>query len=158
MRFARLASSVALAVLLLLASAGVRAAAYPTPVEGDWTIANFTFRSGETLPELRLHYRTIGNPAGMPVVILHGTGGSGAGFLTDAFAGALFGPGQPLDATKYFIVLPDAIGHGRSSKPSDGLRMKFPHYDYDDMVAADERLLAEHLGVAHARLVFGNSM
>src|SRR5262249_38864339 len=107
--------------------AGVAAAAdYPAPKPGDWIAHDFRFHTGEVLPELRLHYATVGAPTGEPVVILHGTGGSGAGLLTPAFAGELFGPDQPLDAGKYFIILPDALGHGVSSKPSDGLRTKFP--------------------------------
>ena len=116
---------------------------YPAPVEGDYTIKDFKFRSGETLPELKLHYLTIGAPSkdnsGVTrnaVLIMHGTGGTGAQFLSPQFADILFGPGQLLDATKYFSILPDAIGHGRSSKPSNGLHMKFPHYTYDDMVLA----------------------
>src|SRR5215813_400819 len=138
---------------------------YPAPVEGDYTIKDFKFRSGETLPELNLHYYTIGTPAkdnsGVTrnaVLIMHGTGGTGAQFLSVQFANILFGPGQLLDATKYFIILPDAIGHGRSSKPSDGLHTKFPHYTYDDMVLAQYRLLTEKLGVNHLRLVMGTSM
>src|SRR5262245_53797908 len=110
------------------------------------------------MPELRLHYTTVGEPSGEPVLMLHGTTGSGTSLLTPAFAGELFGPGQPLDATRYFIVLPDAIGHGKSSKPSDGLRTKFPRYNYDDMVAAQHRLVTEGLGLRHLRLVIGNSM
>jgi homoserine O-acetyltransferase/O-succinyltransferase len=110
------------------------------------------------LPEVRLHYLTVGEPTGEPVLILHGTGGSSASMLTPQFAGELFGPGQPLDASKYFIVLPDAIGHGKSSKPSDGMRAKFPRYNYDDMVLAQYRLVTEGLGVRHLRLVLGNSM
>ena len=110
------------------------------------------------MPELRLHYRTVGEPSGEPVVLLHGTTGSGASMLSPAFAGELFGPGQPLDASKYFIILPDAIGHGKSSKPSDGLRAKFPRYNYDDMVAAQYKLVTEGLGIRRARLVLGNSM
>src|SRR5215813_12101291 len=116
---------------------------YPQPVEGDFVIRDFKFNSGETLPELKLHYRTIGElkrdasgVARNAVLIMHGTGGSGAGFLSNQFGGALFGPGQLLDATKYFIILPDGVGHGRSSKPSDGLRARFPHYGYNDMVTA----------------------
>jgi homoserine O-acetyltransferase/O-succinyltransferase len=138
---------------------------YPAPVEGDHVIQNFQFRSGETLPELRIHYRTIGalrkNSAGIAenaVWIGHGTGGSGASLLNPVFANVLFGPGQLLDATKYFIILPDGIGHGRSSKPSDGLHAKFPHYNYDDMVAASHDLLTKKLGVNHLRLVMGTSM
>ena len=140
------------------ASRASAAADYPEPKPGDFIARDFRFHSGEALPELRLHYTTVGAPTGEPVLILHGTGGSGAGLLTPAFAGELFGPGQPLDAGRYFIILPDAIGHGLSSKPSDGLRTKFPRYDYDDLVAADYRLVTEGLGVRHLRLVMGNSM
>jgi homoserine O-acetyltransferase len=135
------------------------------PVEGDFVIRNFMFSSGETLPELRLHYRTYGQPVkdaqGVvrnAVLIMHGTGGSGAQFVRESFAGELFGPGQPLDATKYFIILPDDVGHGRSSKPSDGMRAKFPRYGYVDMVRAEHRLVTEGLGVNHLRLVMGTSM
>jgi homoserine O-acetyltransferase len=141
------------------------AAEYPAPVEGDYTVRNFRFANGETLSELRLHYRTLGKPrrdakgvVRNAVWIGHGTGGSGAQFLRPEFAGELFGAGQPLDAAKYFIVLPDGIGHGKSSKPSDGLRAKFPQYGYEDMVAAQHRLLTEGLGVKHLRLVMGTSM
>ena len=137
---------------------GASAADYPAPKEGDWVVRDFRFHTGETLPELRLHYTTVGAPSGEPVLLLHGTTGSGAGFLTPAFAGELFGAGQPLDATRYFIILPDAIGTGKSTKPSDGLRMRFPRYNYDDMVEAQHRLVREHLGVKHLRLVIGNSM
>ena len=138
---------------------------YPNPVEGDYVIKNFTFTSGETLPELRIHYHTLGKPIkdakGMvrnAVLIGHGTGGSGDGFLRPQFAGELFGPGQLLDASKYYIVIPDGIGHGKSSKPSDGLHAHFPHYGYTDMVTAQFRLLTEGLGVNHARLIMGTSM
>jgi homoserine O-acetyltransferase len=141
------------------------AASYPDPVEGDFTLRDFRFATGDTLAELKLRYRTLGQPRSdergitrNAVLILHGTGGSGAGFLTDAFAGRLFGPGQLLDAAHWFIVLPDAIGHGKSSKPSDGLRARFPRYTYDDMVAAQHRLLTEGLAVNHLRLVMGTSM
>ena len=136
----------------------VHAADYPAPQTGDWVARDFKFHTGEAMAELKLHYTTVGAPSGEPVVILHGTTGSGAGYLSPGFAGELFGPGQPLDATKYFIILPDAIGHGKSSKPSDGMRMKFPRYDYDDMVAAQYRLLTEGLHLRHVRLVMGNSM
>ena len=138
---------------------------YPAPVEGDYVIQNFRFHSGETLPELRLHYRTIGSPtrdgSGLvrnAVLIGHGTGGAGTQFLSPQFANVLFGPGRLLDATRYFIILPDGIGHGHSSKPSDGLHAKFPHYTYDDMVAAQYELLTKRLGVNHLRLVMGTSM
>ena len=130
------------------------AADYPAPVEGDYTIRDFKFTSGETLPELRLHYRTIGKPekdaqgkTTNAVLIMHGTTGSGAQFVPrPEFADQLFGKGQPLDATKFFIILPDGIGHGKSSKPSDGLHAKFPRYGYLDMVEAQYRLLTEGLG------------
>jgi homoserine O-acetyltransferase len=139
---------------------------YPAPVEGDYTIRDFKFTSGETLPELRLHYRAIGKPekdaqgkTTNAVLIMHGTTGSGAQFVPrPEFADQLFGKGQPLDATKFFIILPDGIGHGKSSKPSDGLHAKFPRYGYLDMVEAQYRLLTEGLGVNHARLVMGTSM
>ena len=141
------------------------AANCPAPVEGDFVIKNFKFRSGETLPELRIHYTTVGTlqrdaqgHATNAVLSMHGTGGYGAFMLNPDFAGELFGPGQPLDATKYFIILPDAIGHGKSSKPSDGLHAKFPHYGYRDIVDAFHRLLTEGLGIDHMRLVFGQSM
>jgi homoserine O-acetyltransferase/O-succinyltransferase len=135
-----------------------RAADYPDPVEGDITIHDFHFHDGETLAELKLHYTAVGNSSNPAVLIMHGTGGTGRAFLSAGFAGELFGPGQPLDAKKYFIVLPDGIGHGKSSKPSDGMRAHFPHYCYDDMVTADYRLLTEHLGVKHMRLIMGTSM
>ena len=135
-----------------------RAADYPDPVESDFTIRDFHFHSGETLAELRLHYTTVGNPSNPAVLIMHGTGGTGRGFLSAGFAGELFGPNQPLDAKKYFIILPDGIGHGKSSKPSDGLRTHFPHYCYHDMVTADYRLLTDHLGIRHMRLIMGTSM
>jgi homoserine O-acetyltransferase/O-succinyltransferase len=137
--------------------AGV-AADYPAPKEGSWVVRDFRFHSGEVLPELRLNYTTVGAPTGEPVLILHGTTGSGASMLTPAFAGELFGPGQPLDANRYYIILTDAIGTGKSSKPSDGMRASFPKYNYDDMVDAQYRLIKEHLGITHLRLVLGNSM
>ena len=144
--------------LLCLVWAPAFAAEYPIPREADWIARDFRFHTGEVMPELRLHYTTIGNPAGEPVLLLHGTGQSGAGMLTPAFGGELFGPGQPLDAAKYFIILPDALGAGRSARPSQGLRAKFPHYNYDDMVLAQYRLVTEGLGIRHLRLVIGNSM
>jgi homoserine O-acetyltransferase len=137
---------------------------YPA-TEGDYVAHDFKFKSGEQLPELRLHYRTLGKLArdaqGRPtnaVLILHGTGGSGQQFLRPQFAGELFGPGQLLDANRYFIILPDGIGHGKSSKPSDGMHAHFPQYDYDDMVAAQHLLVTAGLGVQHLRLIFGTSM
>jgi len=138
---------------------------YPAPVQGDFLMRDFRFKSGEALPELKLHYTTIGTPvrdnAGVvrnAVLIMHGTGGAGNNFLTPQFAGVLFGSGQLLDATRYFIILPDGIGHGASSKPSDKLHARFPHYTYDDMVRAQHQLLTEKLGVNHLRLVMGTSM
>jgi homoserine O-acetyltransferase/O-succinyltransferase len=153
-----LLSYTAISVILSLIALAAVAADYPAPNAGDWLARDFRFHTGEVLPELRLHYTTLGTPSGQPVVILHGTAGSGTGLLTPAFAGELFGPGQALDASKYFIILPDAIGHGKSSKPSDGMRAKFPRYNYDDMVAAQYRLVTEGLGIRHVRLVLGNSM
>ena len=147
-----------LALVLLSLATLAAAADYPAPQEGDWIARDFRFHTGEVLPELKLHYTTVGDPRAEAVVVLHGTTGSAATMLTPAFAGELFGPGQPLDASRYFIVIPDTLGHGKSAKPSDGLRTKFPRYNYDDMVEAHHRLLTEHLGVKHARLVIGNSM
>ena len=149
---------IVLAAILALASSTARAADYPAPRPGDWIAREFKFHTGQTLPELRLHYMTVGDPTGQPVLVLHGTGGSAASMLNASFAGELFGPGQPLDAAKYYIILPDSIGHGQSSKPSDGLKTAFPHYDYDDMVEAQYRLVREGLGIKHLRLVIGNSM
>jgi homoserine O-acetyltransferase len=138
---------------------------YPPTVEGDYIIKNFTFESKESLPQLSLHYTTLGQPVKdkdgrviNAVLIMHGTTGDGHQFLSNQFAGNLFNVGQLLDATKYYIILPDAIGHGKSSKPSNGLHMKFPKYTYNDMVKADYQLLTEHLGVNHLRLVMGTSM
>jgi homoserine O-acetyltransferase len=146
------------ATLLAFTALVCAAADYPAPTESSWTVRDFRFHTGETLPELRLAYSTVGAATGEPVLVLHGTTGSAASMLTPAFAGELFGPGQPLDAARYFIILPDVIGHGRSSKPSDGLRAKFPRYNYDDMVNGSHRLLTEHLGVKRLRLAIGNSM
>jgi homoserine O-acetyltransferase len=150
----RAAMGAAVAIFAFAASA----ADYPAPKEGDWIARDFRFHTGEVMPELRLHYRTIGEPSGEPVLVLHGTTGSGASMLNPAFADELFGPGQPLDASKYFIILPDAIGAGKSSKPSDGMRAKFPRYNYEDMVTAQHKLVTEGLGVRHLRLIIGNSM
>ncbi|MBZ5587750.1 MAG: alpha/beta fold hydrolase [Acidobacteriia bacterium] len=153
------------AVMLLLALTAFRAHALSPPTEGTVVLKDFRFASGETLPELRLHYRAFGRPerdargtVRNAVLVLHGTTGSGAQFVRPEFAGELFEPGQPLDATRFFIVLPDGIGHGGSSKPSDGLHARFPRYGYKDMVEAQYRLLTEGLGVDHLRLVLGTSM
>jgi homoserine O-acetyltransferase len=150
------AAGAALSLAVFTADAG--AADYPAPKEGSYIAKDFRFHTGDVLPEVRLHYRTVGEPSGEPVVILHGTGGSGASMLTPDFAGELFGEGQPLDAKKYFIILPDALGHGKSTKPSDGLRAKFPKYSSEDMVDAQHRLLTEGLKLNHVHLVMGNSM
>jgi homoserine O-acetyltransferase len=154
-------------LLLCLLSAALlaRAADYPTPRSGDFVVKDFQFKSGERLGEVKLHYYTLGTPqkdasgkVRNAVLILHGTGGSGRQFLTPTFAGVLFGPGQLLDAAKYFLILPDNVGHGDSSKPSDGLHMRFPHYEYDDMIELQYRLLTQGLGVNHLRVVMGTSM
>jgi len=158
MRFSKWIFVVGCTLGSFLSAASAWSADYPAPVEGDWVVRDFRFHTGEVLPELRLHYTTVGARTGEPVLILHGTAGSGTSMLNKDFAGELFGPGQPLDATRYFIILPDAIGTGKSTRPSDGLRAKFPQYDYDDMVQAQYRLVKEYLGVRHLRLVLGNSM
>ena len=152
-------------VAVLAMMFALSAADYPAPTEGDYTIRDFKFTSGETLPELRIHYRTLGKAekdgqgkTRNAILIMHGTTGSGAQFIRPEFAGELFGKDQPLDATKFFIVLPDGIGHGKSSKPSDGMHARFPHYGYIDMVEAQYRLLTDGLGVNHGRLVMGTSM
>jgi len=145
------------AFLFVLAASPARAD-YPAPKESDWVARDFRFHSGEVFPELKVHYRTVGAPSGEPVLILHGTAGSGASMLTKDFAGELFGPGQPLDAARYFIILPDAVGTGKSTRPSEGLRARFPKYNYDDMVLAQYRLVTEGLGLKRLRLVLGNSM
>lgn len=163
-----------LLALLLAAAAPAAQPAPPPPApaakqwpikEGDFVMRDFAFRSGEKLATLRLHYTTLGTPhrtaAGEidnAVMVLHGTGGTGKQFLQPQFADELYGPGQPLDIARYFIILLDNIGHGGSSKPSDGQRMAFPRYDYDDMVAAQHRLLAEHFGIRKMRLIMGTSM
>jgi homoserine O-acetyltransferase/O-succinyltransferase len=134
------------------------AADYPAPKQGDFIARDFKFHTGEVIAELKLHYTTLGQPSGQPVLVLHGSGGSAASMLTRAFAGELFGAGEPLDASKYYIIIPDGIGHGKSSKPSDGMKTAFPKYDYVDMVEAQYRLVKEGLGIAHLRLVIGNSM
>src|SRR5271166_2814545 len=148
-----------------LTAVGQQASQLPAPKEGDYVARNFHFESGETLPELRMHYATFGTPhrdangrVTNAVVLLHGTSGTGAQFLAPQFAGVLFGPGQLLDITRYYVILPDNIGHGKSSKPSDGMRAHFPQYDYDDMVALQHELLEKGLGINHLRLILGTSM
>ncbi|HZW05458.1 MAG TPA: alpha/beta fold hydrolase [Candidatus Nitrosotalea sp.] len=154
----------AVALVFPLLALGQQAAKYH-PTDGDFVAHNFRFHSGEQLAEMRLHYRTLGQPARDPnghitnaVLLLHGTGGSGAQFLTTQFADELFWHGQPLDLTRNYVIAPDGIGHGQSAKPSDGMHAHFPSYDYDDMVAAQHLLLTEGLGVQHLRLIFGTSM
>jgi homoserine O-acetyltransferase len=148
----------ALSVVFAMTTFAALAADYPAPKQGDWIASDFKFHTGQTMPELRLHYTTIGEPTGQPVLVLHGSGGSATNMLTPTFAGELFGPGQPLDAAKYYIIIPDGLGHGQSSKPSDVMKTAFPRYDYEDMVDAQYRLVTEGLGVKHLRLVIGNSM
>jgi len=158
----------AFAVVLIFRAATLlaqQATPLPAPREGDYVSHNFHFESGETLPELRMHYATFGTPdrdargrVTNAVLLLHGTSGTGAAFLAPQFAGVLFGPGQLLDITRYYIILPDNIGHGKSSKPSDGLHAHFPQYDYNDMIAAQYELLEKGLGVNHLRLILGTSM
>ena len=145
--------------------AGGQGATWPAPQEGDFVIHNFRFQSGEMLPEVRMHYTTLGKPAKdasghttNAVLILHGTTGTGSGFLRPIFAGLLFGPGQLLDATKYYIILPDNVGHGKSTKPSDGMHAHFPQYEYADMIVLQHQLVEKGLGVDHLRLIMGTSM
>jgi homoserine O-acetyltransferase len=156
---------IALLALLWAGTAAAQADYSAQLSEGDAVLRDFRFGSGERMAELRIHYATLGNPrrdargrVTNAVMVLHGTGGSGRQFLQPQFAGELFGPGQPLDIARYYVILPDGIGHGRSSKPSDGLRMRFPKYDYDDMVEAQRRMLVEGLGVSRLRLLMGTSM
>lgn len=162
--FLRIFSAILPAALIFLIS-GAAQQKLPQTTEGDFVAHNFKFGSGESLAELQLHYTTLGKPARdaqgqvtNAVLVLHGTGGSGRQFLSPQFAGELYGPGQLLDVARYYVILPDGIGHGKSSKPSDGMHAHFPKYDYDDMVAAQYRLVREGLGVNHLRLVMGTSM
>lgn len=143
---------------LLLPQAAAFAAEIPMVTKNNYVLKNFTFHTGETLPELTIHYRTMGDSSGIPVLVLHGTAGSGAAMAAPRFAGELFSKGQSLDAQKYFIIMPDAIGTGDSSKPSDGLRAQFPRYNYEDMVSAQYRLVTEGLKIKHLRVIIGNSM
>jgi homoserine O-acetyltransferase len=151
-----------LAAIAMLAAANLGS---QVPAGSDYVVRNFKFETGETLPELRLHYVALGKPrrdargvVRNAVMVLHGTGGSGGGFMSRTFAGELFGPGQLLDTAQYYVILPDGVGHGKSSKPSDGMRARFPQYTYDDMVDAQHELLTKGLGVDHLRLVMGTSM
>jgi homoserine O-acetyltransferase/O-succinyltransferase len=165
MRFPKCSAMLWCAICAVAAASIPFGAGTARAAEGDYIVHDFHFRSGETLPELRVHYLTLGQPARDAkgeitngVLILHGTGGTGRQFLSPQFANVLYGPGAPLDTTRMYVILPDGIGHGHSSKPSDGMRMKFPRYDYDDMVAAQHALVNDHLGVHHLRLVMGTSM
>ncbi|MGG5820753.1 alpha/beta fold hydrolase [Falsiroseomonas sp. HW251] len=153
----RLLRRAALLLPLLIAAAANAQTNWPAPREGSWTATGFRFHTGEVM-DVRQGYVTLGDPANPAVLILHGTYGNARGMLTPIFAGELFGPGQPLDATRFFIVIPDALGTGNSSKPSDGMRASFPRYNYDDMVAAQQRLVTEGLGIRRLRLIVGNSM
>lgn len=151
--------------ILIAATAYAQAPGYPPPVEADFIARDFVFASGERMPEVKIHYRTVGSPrkdadgvVRNGVLILHGTGGTGAGFLSASYGGRLFGKGQPLDAGKYFIILPDNVGHGQSSKPSDGARMAFPKYRYADMVRLQHELVTKGLGLTTLKLVMGTSM
>jgi homoserine O-acetyltransferase len=162
--FLSCAASSALMLALNPARADLPAGSAP-PIDGDYIVHDFHFASGEMLPELRLHYTTLGKPrrdahgrVNNAILVLHGTGGSGRSLLNEHFAGVLFGKGQLLDSNKYFIILPDGIGHGKSSKPSDGLHARFPQYSYADMVAAQHTLVVQGLEVDHLRLVMGTSM
>jgi len=146
-----------LACITLLSGSLPAHAQTPEPKQGDWVVKDFKFQTGEILPELKLHYLTLGAPTGEPVLVLHGSSGSSTGMMNRNFAGELFGPGQPLDASKYFIIIPDAIGAGKSSRPSHGLKTKFPRYTYEDTIRAQYQLVTEHLGVRHLKLVIGQS-
>jgi homoserine O-acetyltransferase len=158
MRLSTVLRSACLSGLVALLPSLASAQNYSTPREGDWIAPSFTFHTGETLKNVRLHYVTIGDPTKPAILVLHGTNEPAVKMLTPHFVGKLFGPGQPLDATKYFIILPEGIGLGKSTKPSDGLRASFPQYDYTDMVSAQYRMVTEGLGIRHLRLVLGYSM
>src|SRR6202049_4899402 len=164
-RFRQIVGAVFATVLFMAMPSAAQQSPVAAATEGDFVVHNFQFHSGESLPELRLHSTTLDNRAKdaaghttNAVLILHGTGGTGQQFFQPQFAGVLFGPGQLLDASRYFIILPDGIGHGKSSKPSDGLHARFPHYRYDDMVRADYLLVHDGLKIDHLRLVMGTSM
>jgi homoserine O-acetyltransferase/O-succinyltransferase len=153
-----LAGAAAAAFLTIAPAAAQQPAPLPPAKEGAWVAKDFKFSTGETLAELKIAYKTLGDPANPPILILHGTAGSSANMLAPGFGGQMFGPGQPLDAAKYFVIIPDALGAGGTSKPSNGLKAKFPKYNYDDMVDAQHRLVTEGLGIKRLRLVMGNSM
>lgn len=153
-----LVANASLGLALAIAGEPLLAAQYPAPRDADAVLRDFRFHDGQVFAELKVHYKTLGSRTGEPVLVLHGTAGSAASMLNPAFAGELFGEGQPLDARRYFIILPDSLGAGESAKPSDGLHARFPRYNYDDMVRVQYRLVTEVLGVRHLRLVIGNSM
>jgi homoserine O-acetyltransferase/O-succinyltransferase len=158
MQLPRFSAMLTVAVLIATPAYAQQAPNFSAPRDGTFIAKDFKFSTGETFPELRIAYKTIGDPANPPILILHGTGGSSANMLTPGFAGSMYGPGQPLDATKHFIIIPDALGTGGTTKPSNGLKAKFPKYNYDDMVDAQHRLVTEGLGIKRLRLVMGNSM
>ena len=153
-----LGRAAALVLGLLVAVIAAHAQTFPPPKESAWVAKDFRFHTGQVMPELRINYLTVGDPKGEPVLVLHGTTGSAQSMMGPGFAGEMFGPGQPLDAARYFVIIPDSIGHGKSSKPSDGMRAAFPKYNYEDMVDAQYRLVKEGLGIKRLRLVIGNSM
>jgi homoserine O-acetyltransferase/O-succinyltransferase len=158
MTITRRAAALGGLLVSLCAGAAIAQTAFPAPKDGAWVAKDFKFSTGETLPELKIAYKTLGDPANPPILVLHGTAGSAASMLTPGFGGQMFGPGQPLDAAKYYVIIPDALGAAGTAKPSDGLKAKFPKYTYDDMVDAQHRLVTEGLGVKRLRLVMGNSM
>jgi homoserine O-acetyltransferase/O-succinyltransferase len=158
MHMPRLSAMLTGAFLVATPAFAQQAPNFPAPKDGTFVAKDFKFSTGETLPELKIAYKTLGDPANPPILILHGTAGSSANMLTPGFGGQMFGPGQPLDAAKYFVIIPDALGAGGTAKPSNGLKAKFPKYNYDDMVDAQHRLVTEGLGVKRLRLVMGNSM
>lgn len=145
-------------VAMMVAATLAQAADFPAPKDGAFVLKNFKFHTGETFPELKITYKTIGEPTGEPILVLHGTAGSSANMLTPGFGGEMYGEGQPFDAKKHFIIIPDALGAGGSAKPSDGLKAKFPQYNYNDMVDAQYRLVTEGLNIKRLRLIIGNSM
>lgn len=158
MKFKRFVIVLVCGVAFLFSAISSYAADFPDPVQGDFILKNFKFHTGDTFPKLKVHYYTVGDPKNEPVLLLHGTTGTGKSMLNATFAGSLYGPGQALDASRYFLIMPDAIGIGGTSKPSDGMRASFPSYNYDDMVDAQYRLVKEGLGINHLRLILGNSM
>lgn len=154
----RFRAAAAAVCLMFCGGVSVSAAEFPAPKDGVFIIKDFKFSTGAVFPELKVTYKTVGEPTGEPVLVLHGTAGSAQNMLSPGFGGEMFGAGQPLDAKKYYLIIPDALGAGGSAKPSDGLKAKFPQYNYDDMVDAQYRLVTEGLGIKRLRLVIGNSM